>query len=85
MAHVVLRMDAEIVYDDEAVQGFHAIETVRSFPDGPHDFLLTLSRDPNTATCNGNVSLVGAQFQGFVWSESVACRRARSGAGSDER
>lgn len=65
LAHVVLRMDGEIVYDDEAVQGFHAIEIVRSFPDGPHDFLLTMSRDPNTATCDGNVSVIGAQFQGM--------------------
>lgn len=51
---------------DVLVRGEREVAVAGSFRDGVHDVVLRMSRDPNTATCDGNVAVVGAGFAGLL-------------------
>lgn len=65
-ADVTITVDGTVVVSGEAPPGRTEFELDGRLPDGPHDFVLRMSHDPNTATCEGNVALTSVMFDGNV-------------------
>jgi hypothetical protein len=61
---VLLTMDGEVLYRGQAPEGYAPVTVKRSFVDGPHEFMLTMTQDSNTATCDGTVGVDDVVFNG---------------------
>jgi hypothetical protein len=61
---VVLTMDGDVLYRAQAPAGYWPLIVKRSFVDGPHQFVLTMTHDSNTATCDGTVAVDDVVFDG---------------------
>jgi hypothetical protein len=61
---VLLTMDGDVLYSGQAPDGYAPVELERSFGDGPHQFVLAMTHDSNTATCDGTVAVDDVVFNG---------------------
>jgi hypothetical protein len=61
---VLLTMDGEVLYRGPAPDGYAPVTVDRFFVDGPHVFVLTMTHDSNTATCDGTVGVNDVVFDG---------------------
>jgi hypothetical protein len=65
-ADVTVTVDGTVVVSGAARAGLTHLGLDGRLPDGAHDIVLRMSTDPNTATCDGNVALTSALFDGNV-------------------
>ncbi len=65
-ADVTVTVDGRVVVSGEAREGRTNLGLDGRLRDGAHDVVLRMSRDPNTAACDGSVALTSALFDGNV-------------------
>jgi hypothetical protein len=65
-ADVTVTVDGSVVASGAARAGRTNLGLDGRLADGAHDIVLRMSRDPNTATCDGSVALTSALFDGNV-------------------